>query len=480
MREPMFTPQRRLVAAIVLFFTASTPAPLHAYDSIEELLDRAESQGNTEELFSVLEELRSRPVPVNSATEEQLLELPLLTPIEAARIIDWRRLHGPISSGSELAAIIGEESAGRLSPFLSFRVPRASVKKETQGGFEGSVIERVSWDSPPRTGILNGKYAGDNRHLYSRVQASTPGYGVSLLQESDIGERDIDDFLSFSIHAQKIGVLTQAVVGNYRLSFGQGLLFGQGRYFSKGSDAIDGVQLFAPALRPYTAAAETGFLQGSAVTLSPGAFEFTAFSSSEKLDATITDGVVTGFSDTGYHRSTSEIAKKDNLSQSVNGLNLRYRYRSGELNAGIGATLISWQYGLPLEGLDGGRRGSSNGSVEAGVVYRQVQLFSEAAFSRYPDALSWIGGVQADLAKGISGVISIRNYAVDYYSPFAGAFAEKGDGGSNEQGYYIGLKAKALTNLTLAGSYDIFRFSELDREDYPLPSSGHDARLYAT
>lgn len=470
---------RRVAAAAMLCVTVAAPPVAFAVESVEELFERAEPEGNVEELIGILQDLRRNRIPVNSATEAQLLRIPLLTPADAAKIVEWRKKQGPIASGVELEAVIGADGARRASPYLSFDLPKTLREKRTAGQISGSVISRVYWESPPRIGIENGKYAGDNRRVYNRVQAATANYGVSFVQESDIGEPRFGDFLSFSFHAEQVGILSQAVIGDYRLSFGQGLLFGQGRYFSKGTDAVDGVLVFSPSLRPYTSAGEEKFLQGAAVTLSPGPFEITAFRSSNRVDATIEDGVVTSISSTGYHRTAYELQKKDDLTQNLQGLNLRYRYRAGELNAGVGATLASYRYGFPLAWLDGGGSSRQLGSVEANVVYRAVQVFGEAAYAHAPDALSWTCGVQADLGQGITGVASMRQYAVGYYSPFAGAFAERGGDGSDEEGFYLGLKAKAFDNLSVGASYDIFRFPELG-STYSLPSSGHDARLYAT
>ena len=478
--KPTYTTRlRRMTALALLLASVASPAPALAADSFEELLERSASESNTEALFSDLDALRRNKIPLNLATEEQLLELPLLSAADAAKIIDWRRKRGPIGSIAELEAVIGADAARRLAPYLSFELPPEARKNEPPGKLRGSVIGRVYWEDPPRAGINNGKYAGDNRHVYSRFQLATPHYGVHLLSDSDIGEAAIDDFLSFNVHAERIGILTQVVAGNYRLSFGQGLLFGQGRYFFKGSDAIDGVQLSAPALRPYNSAGEDNFLQGAAATLSPGPFEVTAFTSRNKLDATIKNGVVTSIATDGYHRTENELKKKDALAQEVSGVHLRYRYRAGELTTGIGATWTSIRYDLPLESL-GGERGYQLGSVEASAAYRNVQAFGEVAYADITGATSWICGVQADLAEGITGIVSMRDYVFDYSSPFAGAFSERGDHGENESGLYLGLKTRALDNLTLAASYDSFRFPVLDKRYYAFPSSGSDARFYVT
>lgn len=471
--------RRRLAKAAALCFVISLPCTAHGLEPVEELLDRSEQEGNAEELVETLQTLRRRPIPVNTATERELLRIPLLTAGEAFRIVEWRNANGPFESPESLSAAIGTGSAARIAPYLSFDKPRAKPRKVGDAGIDGSVYGRLFIETPPRRGIETGKYEGENRRLFSRIEASGPNYGASFVQESDIGEPDAGDFLSFSLHAEKIGILKRAVAGNYRLGFGQGLLLGQGRYFSKGTDPVDGVLVFSPSVRPYASATEDDFMQGGAVTIAPGPFELTAFMSKNRLDASFTDGVATSVATDGYHRTATEQSRKDNLSLNAQGLNLRYHYRGAKLSAGIGATLLQYRYGKPVEWLDGDGRERSGASVEAGLVYGQVQAFGEAAFAREPDAVSWIVGIQANLGKGITGIASARRYAADYFSPFAGAFAERGDDASNEEGYYLGLDAKVLRNLDLGLSYDMFRFPELG-STYALPSSGHDARVNLT
>jgi len=73
---------------------------------------------------------------------------------------------------------------------------------------------------------------------------------------------DVDDFTSFSLNAYDFGVLKSAVVGNYTLNFGEGLLMGQNRYFSKGSDPAGSVRLSSRRLKPYSSSGSTGFCKG--------------------------------------------------------------------------------------------------------------------------------------------------------------------------------------------------------------------------
>jgi hypothetical protein len=468
---------RRLVAVAVLCFSMIAPFPAFGTESLEELLNLTEPEGNIEDLLDVLQDLRKRKLPVNEASTDRLLRLPFLSPIDAEKIVKWRALHGPIGSVSQLEKIIGTEKAGLSAPYLSFSAGLAAG--EAGGGISGNLCSRVYWESPPRKGIENGKYEGDNRKLYSRVQAGSRHIGFSLVQESDIGEPDTTDLLSFTVHAEDIGIVREAVAGNYNLSFGQGLLFGQGRYFSKGSEPVAGVQGATGAVKPYSSASEEGFMQGAAVTLAPGPFEITAFASRNRVDATIDSGVVSSLSTNGYHRTTYEQQKKDNLVQKAEGVNLRYRYRSDGVSAMVGGTLAGWSHSLPLAWLDSGVADRMAESFEGTLLVGQTQLFGEAALSQAPDALSWIMGVQSNLSPDVTGIAVVRQYDRKYYSPFAGAFAERGGDGANEEGFYLGLNAKLLRNLQLGASYDMFRFPELS-DTFALPSTGHDGRLYLT
>ncbi len=488
MKPIPFLSCRRVALAFFLCCFLVLPAADLDAESVEGLLERSEPEANGDELLDVLQELRRHPVRIATASERELLEIPLLSAADAALIVARRNAGAPVGSADELAALIGADNAGRVAPYLSFappeprrRVPAGAAGQSAGAGqaVSGSLSGRYYRELPPRKGIETGKYAGPNRALYDRVEVSGPDWGVSLLQESDIGEPDAGDFRSFSVHAERLGPVSRAVAGNYRVGFGQGLLLGQGRYFSKGTDAVDGVLTYASSLRPYTSSAEESFMQGGAAAIAAGPFEMTGFVSRGRLDATVTDGVATSTSATGYHRTAAEQARKDALGLDAEGLHLRWRYQADGLDAQVGGTVMTYRYGMPVSWLAGADAARQARSLDAGMVWRSVQGFGEIAFSEAPDAMSWIFGLQAQIAPGVTGVVSVRQYGRAYFSPFAGAFAERGTDGSDEEGYYLGISAKISRSLQVGASYDIFRFPELD-SSLPLPSTGHDARLYVT
>ena len=135
------------------------------------------------------------------------------------------------------------------------------------------------------------------------------------------------------------------IVGRYSVSAGMGLVMNNS--FSLGKTAM--LQDFGRqrnALRPFTSASESGYLQGVAATIRlSDNLRLTPFLSYRKTDATLNeDGTVSSLIYTGYHRSQSEINKQNNTSISVGGANAQWTH--GDLS--LGATAIYTHLSRPL------------------------------------------------------------------------------------------------------------------------------------
>jgi competence protein ComEA len=61
------------------------------------------------------------PININTATEEQLTELPRIGEVTAARIVKWREENGPFASTEELMNVqgIGERLYERIRPHVT-------------------------------------------------------------------------------------------------------------------------------------------------------------------------------------------------------------------------------------------------------------------------------------------------------------------------------------------------------------------------
>lgn len=469
------TRQHRPLAALLLALFLFIPSSSSAADDLGALIDRSDSPGDAEELLEELAVLREHRIPVNIASEEELLGLPFLSVVEIRRISVHTKETGPLRNEADLALLVGQETAALIAPFLDFSVPVDAPQPKKADRLSVRAISRWSAEDPERRGITIDKYAGSNDKLYNRLDVTYGGLGVYGVIEKDIGEEDIADFSSLSIGLKTEGPLRQLVAGNYKVSTGQGLLLGQGRYLSKGVDPL-GVSLRGAMVKPYSSAAEYGFMQGVGAMVSPGHFDLMGFYSSNRVDASVDNGMVTTLRTSGYHRTESELLHDDNVGERVFGGAVRYRFGGGALSGSAGLNMLRYRYDLPLEDA-GGEEGWQDGmSVDVSLLVGEANVFGEVARAGSGMPVSWIAGSGFPIAPGVESVVSVRDYHRDYYSPFASAFAERGDDAANEEGYYTGLKAKVLRNLQVGASYDMFRFPAAG-SNYGLSTSGDEAKV---
>jgi hypothetical protein len=478
------------VLAFVIMFAVSLLQPVTGFsdsNNLQDLIDKAESEGNIDRLLEAIEDLKKNRISLNDADADELRQLPWLSGADIQAIIAHRLDKGPFLSLQQLEPVIGKEKSLTLLPYIIIKEKKSVQKPVKGGGFEGTWYSRCFWERPERSGILNGAYSGENYKLYNRLQMSLPHLNATLVQEKDIGESNLADYTSVSVAVHDTGIVKSAVLGNYTLNIAQGLLIGQGRYFSKGSDPTGSVRLPSTRLLPYSSSSEYGFLQGGAATLKLDPLEVTQFYSVNHLDARInSSGVITSFDEAGYHRTLLEVSRKDNVTETVAGTNLLYHFHTATLTGRIGGTLLYYSYSKPLSQLDWNATGnmissSTLYSIEADCSLGKASLFAEAAFSENPAALSWNSGLEYEVVKGLSTVAALRRYGAHYYSPFAGAFAERAGGASNEHGYYFGLNAKLGDRVSAGACYDLFITPSLSgNADYPFSSTGHDLRCFAS
>jgi len=456
-------------------------------NDFQELIDKAESEGNIERLIEVIEELKKNRISLNDADASELRQLPWLTASDVNAILARRRQKGAFLLVEELEPLIGQGKTAAIAPYIMVKAVRSRRKIEQREGFKGTLYSRFFRETTERAGVSNGNYRGGNSKLYNRLQLSVPLVNATIVQEKDIGEADLADYTSVSINLHDAGIIKSAVFGNYTLNVGQGLLIGQGRYFSKGSDPAGSVRLSSKILQPYASSSEYGFFQGGAATLKLDPLEITQFYSVNRVDARInSSGVISSFDEAGYHRTELEESRKDNVTETAVGANLRYHFNTGSFRGLIGGSMLYYSYSEPIAQLDpdgtGSRISSSSSySLETDCSLGKVSLFGETAFSERPADLSWTAGLEYELFRGVNTVAALRRYGEHYFSPFAGAFAERGSGASNEDGYYFGISAELSKRVTLGACYDRFTFPSLSGDsDYPFSSTGHDLRGFAS
>ncbi|MBL9038424.1 MAG: helix-hairpin-helix domain-containing protein [Archangium sp.] len=229
--------------AVALAFTCFVAA--HAWGAIyeqeieaddEEDLFAAEQRGEiSEETRDALLELLREGIDLNSASRDQLYDLPGITYAEVDAILAYRATKGRIVDPSELVAAgaISAEQFTQLAPFLLVEPPKGKLPVS---GKLRLITQATSADNvpPPATfiGRLKGPFglsAGTMLSTTRRLPA-TPRYDA--LQDTLVS-----DGFNYALNVPRVFVQwksgkTQVVAGTYTIGFGERLTLDNTRRFT--------------------------------------------------------------------------------------------------------------------------------------------------------------------------------------------------------------------------------------------------------
>jgi hypothetical protein len=270
-------------------------------------------------------------------------------------------------------------------------------------------------------------------------------------------------------------------IGDYQVQIGQALNLWSGYAFGKTADVAN-IKKNAQALRAYTSVDENRFLRGAAIDLGYKRFEFTVFASSKNVDASIiADSLsedlefVSSIDLTGFHRTNSEIAKKDVLNERIFGGNLRYR--KGSFTVGVAAINQGYDkvYSKSIQTynqFDFRGKNTTSLSADYSYVWKNFNFFGEIAQVSHNKNFAMIQGLIIALDSKATLSILYRNYQKGYQTFYNNGFAE-GSNTQNEKGIYFGLRTKVASSWTMNTYMDIFKFPWL-RYQVDAPSYGYE------
>lgn len=444
------------------------------------------------------------PLNLNSANWEDLQELFLLTDLQINDLMSHRNAYGKFISIYELQSLKYWDlnTIELVLPFVKVDDKldqlHVSLKEAFKyGKFEAFLrYQRIPEHKDGYTDVpdsiqetSNSYYYGNPDRYYTRLRFKyRTNLSVGVTAEKDPGEQFFqgaqkNGFDFYSAHAYYKGgkYIKALALGDYQIQIGQGLNLWSGYAFGKTADATN-VKRSANTLRPYTSVDETRFLRGAAVDLGLGDLSLTLFGSSKRVDASIiTDSLldefefVSSINLTGFHRTNSEIARRDGLRENIGGANLRYQKRS--LQLGVAATYQGYDRAfirdtLPYNQFD--FRGKSTTSISADYswVYRNFNFFGETSYASHSNSWANIHGLLFSLDSRVAMSMIYRNYQRGYHTFYNNGFSE-GSRTQNESGFYTGLKVNFTRTFTVNAYADVFKFPWL-RYQVDAPSQGHE------
>ena len=464
-----------VLAAIGMMLTLSIDGALAQQDSIlffENAIDNLEFQiENLDEAENITEELVERLEYAREDARPNLNNLAYETAVNQLYLSDYQYYqlqlyienHGPLYSIYEIPAIDGftvedmRQLADKavIAPPPKDRPTFRELMRSSKSVFwlrYGQVVERQAGYDTSRP----NHYEGSPAHMQFRYDFSVQRHlGFRVAGEKDAGEAFFRgkqkygfDHYSGSVYVKDIKWLKYAVLGDYRLNFGQGLVLGSSMMSGKGA-GVTAVRRFGDGIRPVATTNESQFFRGGAFTFGNVQWSGSGFVGE------ITESRYTAFGGAvSYRRAQFSVAAH------------AICYGESSDSATLGEKWLSlcnpkqWNAGLSYHALVG-----------------KALLFGEAAVNEKcrPTVLQ---GAVVPLAPVFQLAAMFRYYAMGYQSPMGSGFrASSGDCG--EIGAYLTGHLVLSRNLEADLFCDYYRLRWLSyRTDAPV--QGMDAGLSLT
>lgn len=466
--------------------------PITTEQQLENQTDADQAETEDDSYLQELEQFRKNPINLNTADADELKQLRIVTDLQIANFIAYRNLFGKLISVYELQAVPSWDvnTIRKLLPFITTATPvllAEEFRKRFSGG-EHSLMIRVSQILERAKGFdkstTGTKYTGSPQKILFRYRYTFK----NLLQFGMVGDKDAGeqffkgaqnkgfDFYSFHLFARKIGIIQSLAIGDFSVNMGQGLIQWQSLAFKKSADVM-GVKRQSAVLRPYSSAGEFYFHRGSGITIRKGKIESTAFASFRTISANfVADTVnnedfISSFLTSGYHRTASENADRNNLKQTVFGANVIYRERKWH----IGANGIYYNFSLPIQKRDepynlyaiSGKHWY-NFSMDYSYTYKNFHFFGEAAADKNLNK-AFINGLMISVDPRVDVSIVQRSISKAYQSINGNAFTEN-TFPTNETGFYTGISIRPAIGWRLDTYMDLYKFPWLK---YLVDAPGH-------
>lgn len=508
---------RRINSLLVLGFSLLTFTSFsqEKEEIVQQRIEFISEQLETEsiDLTNVLQSLNyyfDHPLNLNSATQEELQELNLLTDVQINDLLLHREIFGKFISIYELQSLQYWDlsTIQMVLPFVkvddkldqlhvSFKEAIKNGKFEAYFRYQTIPEFKQGYTDVPDSvqETSNSYYYGNPDRYYTRLRFSyRTNLSVGFTAEKDPGEQFFsgtqkNGFDFYSAHAfYKGGKYLKAVaVGDYQVQIGQGLNFWSGYAFGKTAD-VTNVKKTANPIRPYTSVDETRFMRGAAAEFGMGKLSFLAFGSYKGVDASVIadssieeQEFVSSINLSGLHRTNTELERKDALKEFISGGNLRYDSRN--LHLGIASVYQGYDrpYNkdtVPYNIFDFRGKSTVSTSIDYSWVVRNFNFFGEVSHTSYSNGLAQLYGVLFSLDRRASMSVIYRNYGKDYQTFYNAGFAE-GSRTQNEKGLYAGLKLNLHKHFTLNSYVDLFSFPWL-KYLVDAPSGGHEIMIQPT
>jgi hypothetical protein len=476
--------------------------PEYRTGQLESIAEKNNKEPDDDSYELELDQIRRHPLNLNIVTEEELLTLHILQPLQVRNFMAYRKLLGPLVSVREIQAIPGWdiETIHKMLPYITVRQDESmySALEERWKGGDADFLFRISqvpekskgFEKPAQPG--DSYYEGSPQKIFFRY-----GYHYTqLLSYGFTGDKDAGepffrgaqrygfDFYSFHFFLRQVGIVSALAIGDFTVNMGQGLIQWQTTAFTKTSQAM-AIKREGPFLKPYHSAGEFNFHRGVGINLEKEKWAGGIFASYQKISSNLEpdtagrEDLFSSFQNSGYHRTPAEIADRNNTSQFSAGGSIHYN--NGKIMFGLNGIYFHFsrpfqkqQLPYNLYSLKGTRL--ADYSFDYSYTFRNMHLFGELALDQdYHSA--FVQGALISLSDKLDMSFLYRNISPAFQSLYSDAFTEN-TVPNNEHGFYAGLAFRPAGDLTFNLYYDIYIFPWL-KYQVDGPSQGRDIFIQA-
>jgi len=491
---------RKIFLLIIILFSVNQLFAQDSEQAIDRIIekifdyisDENEESPDFELLYDDLTQFYYQKINLNKTNKNELEKLQFLSDIQVENLLAYLYLNRGMKTIYELQLVEGFDwfVIELLLPFVNVEVIDIQqnkwdlkkifrkTKHEIILRFDGTVEQKRGYRKDELNQYLGSPFYELMRYGFKAGDKIQAGFSA----EKDAGEqfwgeknKGFDSYNGY-IQIDKLWKFERIVLGDFRATFGQGLIM-NGAFSAGKSALVMRVMPQTSGLVKKSSADEFNFFRGVGATAKFGKFSVTAFYSYRKMDADTTGGSFSTFYTTGIFNREMYWNRRHTVEQQVVAGNVNFRHKSLK----IGATYYQSWLNVPLiPSNEPYKLFTFSGKTQIGAsvdYYFKVQkftFFGETAINQN-FAVATLNGVMIAPVSTLNLVVLQRYFSPKYDLFFSKAFS-KSTSVNNESGVYIGAEISPIKRWKISAYGDMFKFSWL-KYDVVAPSNGFDAFL---
>jgi hypothetical protein len=347
--------------------------------------------------------------------------------------------------------------AARRHSGLSVEGPGPKFTLRSRGGFPV--------DASLQRGAVDDDYVGSAASIYNRISARLPYVAVAFLEQKKSWEGNLTDRLNGYatlsdpiVLASSISV-DRVIVGDYALSFGNGLLFGGGSHASQTRTPTLVLEERAFGARGTLSSSPYRSFRGATVSLFTGPVYSTFFASSRSIDASIVNDTINTIYTDPHYRTLNEVATKHNSNLKTFGLRTQVANAdTASLHLAAGFTGYSMSYDLPYNGTSGSSfigRSVSAASLDALVIGEKFSVSAEGALSVNDTNRknAYLAAARFEPTNAVAFGLSYRYIPFGFVSPFGSIAGSEITSIANANGLYAAVEVAPIYRVLRVTGY---------------------------